>query len=150
MSSWPDALETPDPHHMAALLREFWQTLGALADLLPRGELVLGEEAITHLRRQIIEMMLAANGIAWPQGTRHLNGYLGESQRIALERTLVAEGTPYERIVARAVALVTIYRWYAPQLVEKFSLPYPVQEERTSWAALVAAISEWPESLETA
>lgn len=149
MKEWPDALSLPEPERVQQLLGDFWSGLATLADLLVRGELVLAEGAICHQREWIIEMMLAANGIAYPHNTLHLNGYLGESQRVALERTLVAAGSPYDAILARMVALTTIYRWYAPQLTARFGVEYPHSGEAAAWAALTATLPEWPLRLET-
>ena len=94
-------------------------------------------------------MMLALNGIQWPTGTRHLNGYLSASQRAALEKTLVAPEVSGESWIGRAVALVVIYRWYAPQLVEKFDLAYPHELENAVWTHLQQNIPDWPLSVTT-
>jgi len=149
MSHWPDALSLPEAGQIEVVLTEFWTGLASLADLLVRGELVLAEAALVRQRERIIEMMLAANGIAWPRATRHLNGYLGESQRVALERTLVATGAPRDAFIARMVALTTIYRWYAPQLTERFGVAYPAEAEAAAWATLTALLPEWPLAIET-
>lgn len=149
MSQWPDVLSIPDTDHLQRLLADFWERLHRTADLLARKEMVLAEGEVAGLRTSIVEMMLSANGIAYPEGTRQLNGYLGESQRIALERTLIASGSARESIVARMVALVTIYRWYAPQLIERYGLAYPADLELQIWRSLVELLPEWPQRLDT-
>ena len=146
---WPDPLQKPTAAAVAALLTEFWQLLQSLPDLLQRQEHLLAEHLTTRLRGVIIELMLALNGIQWPTGTRHLNGYLSASQRAALEKTLVAPEVSGESWIGRAVALVVIYRWYAPQLVEKFDLAYPHELENAVWTHLQQNISDWPLSVTT-
>lgn len=147
--SWPDALSAPAAERVQYLLAEFWLTLETLPDLLNRGELLLAEENTAHLRALVLEMMLALNGIAMPAGTRHLNGYLGASQRAVLERTLVTPAAERSSWVARAVALTVIYRWYAPQLAAQFGLAEPVTEEARVWPHLVATLPDWPQSITT-
>jgi hypothetical protein len=129
---------------MANLLSRFWIELEPLADLLARQERLLAVEQLTRLRATVIEMMLALNGIARPAATRHLNTYLSDSQRAALEKTLLAPATGADAWLAQAVALVVIYRWYAPQLAAKFALDYPAALEEQAWATLTDALPDWP------
>ncbi len=146
---WPDALRPPDVDHVADLLQKFWLELERLPAHLRAQELILAEALTAHLRYIIIELMLAMNGIAWPEGTQHLNGYLGASQRAVLERTLAAADSSSDTWLARAVALVVIYRWYAPQCVERFDVAYPQATETRVWAALCAQLPNWPTALTT-
>ena len=148
-SRWPDPLQSPDPSRVQQLLSEFWLRLAALPDLIARREHLLAEQNTTELRAIIIEMMLALNGIQPPGQTRHLNSYLGESQRAALERTLIAPSVSNESWIARAVALTVIYKWYAPQLVARFDLTFPAQLEQEVWGQLQSTLAEWPVSLTT-
>jgi hypothetical protein len=143
-NQWPDALQPPDPARVAALLPAYWRTLDGLPDLLTRGESLLAEELTVTLRTLVIEMMLAMNGIARPAATRHLNGYLGASQRAVLERTLVAPDSSADTWLARAVALTVIVGWYAPQIVERFGLEPPAKLEAAVLAHLAAALPDWP------
>ncbi|MGL4649678.1 MAG: hypothetical protein ACRC1H_09750 [Caldilineaceae bacterium] len=143
-SAWPDTLQPPDPTRVASLVPSFWRTLDGLPDLVARGEWILAEELTAGLRRLVIEMMLAINGIAPPPGTRHLNGYLGASQRAVLERTLFAPSSDADSWVARAVALTVIQSWYAPQLAAHFGFPAPSELESAVHARLVAALPSWP------
>ena len=46
--------------------------------------------------------------------------------------------------MGQAVALVVIYRWYAPQLVEKFGLTYPDQIEAQALAVMGDLLPTWP------
>jgi hypothetical protein len=148
-SRWPDPLQSPDPSRVQQLLSGFWLRLAALPDLITRREYLLAEQNTSELRAIVIEMMLALNGIQPPGQTRHLNSYLGESQRAALEKTLIAANVSGESWIAQAVALVVIYRWYAPQLVAKFELMFPAQLEQEVWSQLQSALPEWPVSLTT-
>jgi hypothetical protein len=148
-SRWPDALALPEPTRVSQLLRDFWRSLAGLPDLLNRQEHLLAEMTTAELRRMVIEMMLALNGISWPDGTRHLNSYLGESQRAALQRTLLLPEVSAESWIGRAVALVVIYRWYAPQLTDKFALAYPQALEEETLAHLQRHLPDWPLAITT-
>lgn len=147
--TWPDALQPPDPVHLQHLLTRFWECLAELADRLSHGEILLAVEQIAAARDVVIEMMLGLNGIARPPATRRLNSYLGESQRAALEKTTLAPNLEPATWIGQAVALVVIYRWYAPQLVERYHLDYPSAAEEQTWAALTQALPEWPQAITT-
>jgi hypothetical protein len=146
---WPDALALPQPARVSQLLSDFWLGLARLPDLLNRQEHLLAETITCDLRQIVLEMMLALNGIGWPDGTRHLNSYLGESQRAALQRTLLLPDVSAESWIGRAVALVVIYRWYAPQLTAKFSLVYPQALEAETLARLQQQLPDWPLAITT-
>jgi hypothetical protein len=146
---WPDQLQRATAPDVEALLARFWQLLRRLPDLLQRQEHLLAEHLTTDLRGVIIELMLALNGIQWPVGTSHLNSYLSDSQRAALEKTLTTPTVSAESWIGRAVALVVIYRWYAPQLIEKFALVYPQQLEDEVWLLLQREAPDWPLTVTT-
>ena len=147
---WPDELQPPKPENIALSLSTFWHELATLANLLTRREFLLANESTARLRATILEMMLALNGIQRPQGTVHLNGYLGESQLAAIEKTMhlptLDDDTAW---IGQAVSLIVIYRWYAPQLVEKYDLDYPQVLEAQVWQALCNQIPTWPATLNT-
>jgi hypothetical protein len=147
--AWPDDLVRPEPAHVAATLRGFWLELARLPDLLQREEHLLAAECTGVLRRSVLQLMLALNGIAYPTGTRHLNLYLGPSQRAALEKTLQAPAVGAESWLGQAVALVVIYRWYAPQLVAAYDLVYDDALEGATLAALQAQLPDWPQTITT-
>lgn len=146
--TWPDSLQPTDSAHVAGQLARFWHTLAHLPDLLERQEHLLAAEATTALRRIVLELMLALNGIAWPAGTTHLNTYLSASQRAAIEKTLLAPGVSAESWIGQAVALVVIYRWYAPQLTARYALDYPQAAEDAALAAL-RHLPDWPLTITT-
>ena len=146
--TWPDALTAAQPERVQYCLAEFWRQLAVLPDLHGRAEQLLMAELTGRLRSLMLEMMLALNGIARPPQTRHLNGYLGQSQRTAIEATLAAPAVNGDAWLGQAVALLVIYRWYAPQLVEKYGLTYPQALESTTWDQL-CALPDWPISVTT-
>jgi len=148
-AQWPDPLQPSSVVAVEAHLVTFWQLLQQLPELVQRQEHLLAEHLTTQLRGVIIEMMLALNGIQWPHGTRHLNHYFSASQRTALEKTLVAPTVSAESWLGRAVALVVIYRWYAPQLVEKFAIVYPQALEAEVWQLLQRVLPDWPLTITT-
>ncbi|NJN84720.1 MAG: hypothetical protein HC802_22140 [Caldilineaceae bacterium] len=146
---WPDELQSPEPTHVYSLCNDFWRTLHRLPDLIHRDEHLLAEACTAELRGIVVEMMLALNGIRWPDGTAHLNGYLGASQRRVLEQTLVTDSVARQSWIARAVALTVIYRWYAPQLTAHFGFEYPHALENEVWTDLLAALPDWPQTVTT-
>ena len=146
---WPDPLQRPDPQDVAAHLEQFWRGLALVGEFLVHDELLLAAEQVARLRELVLGLMLALNGIARPQATRHLNGYLGDSQRAALEKTLALPAVDNPSLMSQAVALVVIYRWYAPQLVATLDCAYPTDLEAQTWAALTAALPDWPQSVTT-
>ena len=149
---WPDALQPPQPAHLQELIASFWVDLATLADLLTREQFLLAAEQVHILRQTILQMMLALNGIQRPT-TRDLNLYLSASQRTALEKTLLQPSAEDESMaeiwIAQAVALVVIYRWYAPQLEAKYGLLYPHEQEKAAWQLLVATLPTWPRQVTT-
>jgi hypothetical protein len=146
---WPDELIRPTQENVAQLLRRFWLELATLPDLLKRDEHLLAAACTAALRRCVLEMMLALNGIAYPAGTAHLNTYLGPSQRAAMEKTLLMPAATAESWIGQAVALVVIYRWYAPQLVAAFSLIYDDSLEAATLSHLHAELPDWPSAITT-
>jgi len=149
---WPDLLQPPDHLHIQELLDAFWTELAPLAGLLPRQQFLLAAEQLHTLRQIILQMMLALNGIQRP-ATHDLNTYLSHNQRSALEKTLllpsVEPDSQADGWIGQAVSLVVIYRWYAPQLVSKYSLEYPVALERQTNATLVKTLPTWPQEITT-
>ncbi|MCL4859070.1 MAG: hypothetical protein KJZ93_06670 [Caldilineaceae bacterium] len=147
--TWPDPLHTPSPARVEELLRDFWRILGQLPHLANRREHLLADHCTAALRSIVIEMMLALNGIARPSGTAHLNSYLSDSQRAALEKTLIAPVVAAETWIGRSVALVVIYRWYAPQLEARFGLAHPQALEDETLAHLQHELADWPLAITT-
>lgn len=146
---WPDALQMPDPQCVQHILEAFWHRLRELPDLLAREEYLLADALTIEARHLVLQMMLALNGIRYPEETRHLNTYLGKSQRQAIEKTLVALSVGTSTWSGRAVALIVIYRWYAPQLAEKFNLTQPHTLEEAVLMHLQTGIPNWPLHIET-
>ena len=145
---WSDRLAPSQPHQVATLLATFWETMAKLPGLVERDEHLLAAETTAALRAIVLQMMLALNGIERPPETRHLNTYLGASQRAAMEKTLLAPTVSSETWIGQAVALVVVYRWYAPQLIEKHQVAYPHSAETAALAAL-QHLPAWPLAITT-
>lgn len=145
---YPDLLTRAQATIVQELLEQFWTTLTPLADHVARGEHLLCAEAISDARDVVLKMMLALNGIAYPDETRNLNTYLGASQRAAIERTLLLPEVSGESWIGQAVALTVIYRWYAPQLVAAYHVTYPQAVEDAALAAL-QTLPDWPLTITT-
>ncbi|MFZ4847581.1 MAG: hypothetical protein ACOYL7_00445 [Caldilinea sp.] len=145
---WPDPLQPAAPDHVATLLERFWRTLEQLVELLQRQEQLLAARMTAELRQIVTELMLALNGIAWPHESAHLNSYLSADQRAALEKTLLVPSISTNSWIGQAVALVVIYRWYAPQLVQKFGLASPAEAETQALLKL-HQLAGWPRSIMT-
>ena len=148
-TTWPDVLLPAARDEVARLLGEFWRELASLPDFLAREEYLLAAACTGELRRIVLHMMLALNGIAYPSGTRHLNGYLSASQRAAIEKTLILPAVDAESLIGQAVALVVIYRWYAPQLTAAYALPAADVLERETLALLSERLPDWPLAITT-
>lgn len=148
-SGWPDALQPPESDRVAAVLMDFWRELAQLPEWIVGGEQLLCARCTGRLRHVVLEMMLALNGIAFPVSTRHLNRYLSDSQRAAIEKTLLIPAVDGDAWIGQAVALVVIYRWYAPQLVARFGLAYPQTAEDAALRRLVAELPDWPLAIQT-
>jgi hypothetical protein len=146
---WPDPLIAPNPEIVQRDLATFWTQLAQLADLIARRQLLLAHSALSELRQTVVALMLALNGIARPHATVALNAYLSASQRTALEKTLHLPTVDQESLIGQAVALTVIYRWYAPQLVDKFDLSYPHPQEQAAWVELVNHLPDWPQHVHT-
>lgn len=145
----PDVLQPAKADRIANLLDSFWRTLAESAPLIARGEHLLAAQQIGQLRAIVLELMLALNGIAPPTGTQNLNHYLSLPQRQSLERTLLAPQTNNDIWLGQAVALTVIYRWYAPQLCERFGLSYPQRLEDDTFARLRQMLPDWPKTIDT-
>lgn len=142
-SIWPDPLNPADAAHIQVALEQFWHILATLPDLIERRENLLAAEATAQLRRIVVEMMLALNGIAYPTNTSHLNTYLSDKQRAAVEKTLLVPSVGAESWIGQAVALIVIYQWYAPQLADKYRLSYPQAAQEAAWLHL-QRLPDWP------
>jgi hypothetical protein len=137
-------LQPPNAERIAQVLADFWEQLARLPDLLVRNEQLLAAELTHTLRTLVLEMMLALNGIRPPEGTAYLNTYLSASQRSALQKTLTVPTVSSESWIGCAVALVVIYRWYAPQLVARFGCRYPQEREAETVTLLQSSLVDWP------
>lgn len=131
------------------MLLTFWHSLRGLPDLANRKEHLLCAELVADLRRIVTDMVLAQNGISRPKATRNLNAYLSLPQRQALKKTLQLPSVSSEGWIGQSVALVVIYRWYAPQLVSKYGLAYPSDAESEALGLLAATLPDWPRSITT-
>ena len=147
--NWPDDLSKPTSQEVSELLIDFWTRLADLSEPIARSENLLCAEYSAGIRSILIHLVLALNGITRPDGTRNLNSYLSPHQRRALEKTLVAPAANRDSWIGQAVAMVVIYRWYAPQLVEKYQVPYPAAAERGTLGHLSDALADWPQSITT-
>lgn len=148
-TQWPDKLSRAETSDVTHLLAGFWLRLAELADLVNAQEHLLCAELTAGLRETVVDMVLALNGIERPPATRNLNSYLSAKQRVALEKTLLAPATSGDTWIAQAVALVVVYRWYAPQLVEAYGCAYPGDLEEATLRRLSDALPNWPRAITT-
>jgi hypothetical protein len=148
-TSWPDALRPAEQGEVAQLLQDFWRQLALLPELAARDEHLLCATCTGELRLIVLRMMLALNGISYPAETRRLNGYLSDSQRAAIEKTLVTPSVGTASWIGQAVALVVICRWYAPQLAAAYHVPAAEAVEQETLALLAATLPDWPAAITT-
>lgn len=150
------ALSPPDSREVDMQLGRFWLLLARLPAVLKRQERLAAHALLTELRTLMIDLVVSLNGASRPQSRARINQYLGEAQREAFERSL---GIPQSILgrrsegstnwIGQAVALVVLYRWYAPQLAEKYAFSYPQPAEDTVLALLRAEIEGWPAHITT-
>ena len=146
-------LSPPDRHAIGAQLAQFWLLLAQLPAVLERREDLAAHALLAEMRALLLDLVVALNGAARPRSTARINQFLGPRQRDAFEKTLdmgrSGPGSPRASWIGQAVALVVLYRWYAPQLCEIWPEPYPQQAEDTVLALLHAQINGWPAAIET-
>jgi predicted nucleotidyltransferase len=147
-SEWP-ALLPPDRDALISSLACFWMPLSRLPAVLNRGEHLAATQLLVDARRVLIELVVALNGAGRPPSPARINQYLGPAQLEAFEKTLPAKTLDPATWIGQAVALIVLYRWYAPQLVEIYTVPYPAALERTVLALLSAEIDGWPALIQT-
>ena len=150
------ALSPPDSREVDLQLGRFWLLLARLPAVLKRRERLAAHALLTELRTLMIDLVVSLNGASRPQSTARINQYLGKAQREAFEKGL---GIPQTYLlkgsdgstnwIGQAVALVVLYRWYAPQLAEKHALPFPHPAEDTVLALLSTEIEGWPAFIAT-
>lgn len=145
---WP-ALRPPDRDALIASLAYFWIPLSRLPAVLNRGEHLAAAQLLVDARRTLIDLVVALNGAGRPPSPARINPYLGPAQLDAFEKTLPAKRVDAATWIGQAVALIVLYRWYAPQLVEIYAVPYPTVLERTVLALLSAEIDGWPALIQT-
>lgn len=142
-ASWP-ALIPPHADQVAADLAQFWIVLSALPALLNRAEHLAAAQHLGEARQILTDLVVALNGAQRPQTPARINQYLGPLQRDAFEKTLVVPRGDEASWIGQAVALIVLFRWYAPQLVEQHRLDYPITLERSVLALLSAEVPGWP------
>lgn len=147
-SPWP-ALRPPDRDDVLALLAYFWMPLSRLPAALNRGEHLAAAQLLVDARRSLIDLVVGLNGADRPPSPARINQYLGPAQLEAFEKTLTAKAVDPAAWIGQAVALIVLYRWYAPQLVEIYTVPYPAALERTVLALLSAEVDGWPALIQT-
>lgn len=131
-------------------LTDFWQQLARLPAVVNRGEHLAGAALLQRVRSTLTDLVVALNGATRPHLPTRVNPFLGPAQREAFEKSLVQRGDLAESWIGQAVALIVLYRWYAPQLVEQFGLDYPLALEESVLALLRVEIPGWPVHITTA
>ena len=150
------AIGLPDVESIDRQLGLFWLLLARLPAVLGRQEQLAAHLLLTEMGTLLIDLVVSLNGGRRPKARARINQYLGQAQLEALERTLElrttdwrGEGGKSGNWIGQAVALVVLYRWYAPQLAEKYSLTYPRLAEDRVLAYLSAELNNWPVSITT-
>lgn len=146
---WP-ALSPPDPDTVAATLDYFWSSLSRLPAVLNRREHLAAAELLTVVRHALIDLVVALNGAQRPPSVARINQYLGPSQLEAFEKTLCGGEGSEAAFIGQAVALIVLYRWYAPQVVQMYGIANPTALEHTVLALLSAEVEGWPALIQTA
>lgn len=135
-------------------LRGFWLLLARLPAAVNRDEHLAALHLLSQARMTLVDLVAALNGVTRPDTPLRINRFLGPAQREAFERsaTLTA-GLSAQSWIGQAVALLVLYRWYAPQLIEMYALteqqPRLARLERSILAHLSAQIDGWPARIQT-
>lgn len=151
-----EAIGSPDVGVIEWQLGHFWLLLARLPAAVGRQEQLAAHMLLTEMHDLLIDLVVSLNGGSRPTTRARLNQFLGPAQREAFERSLGLRRLGRQKgagggakWIGQAVALVVLYRWYAPQLAEKHSLPYPHVAENTVLALLSAELKNWPASIST-
>lgn len=141
----------PRSERVETLLNRFWLLLARLPAVGKRAEHLAAHALLTESRAALIDMVAALNGVARQQSRTRVNRFLGPAQQEAFEKTLgggpsqEARSAPETRLwIGQAVAQVVLYRWYAPQLSQRYGAAYPFRAEETVLALLRQELEEWP------
>lgn len=137
-------------------LARFWLLLGRLPAVVRRREALAAHALVADMRMLLVELVVALNGADRPQSRARINQFLGPAQLAAFENSmgLPHTGQRQEAIqgpnwVGQAVSLVVLYRWYAPQLVERHEIRYPQAAEDAVLALLRGELENWPAQIST-
>lgn len=142
-------LEPAEASAVQAGLISFWQRLAHLPAALNRQEHLAAVALIQQARTHLTDLVVALNGATRPNTPARINEFLGPAQQDAFEKSLGQSESLDESWIGQAVALIVLYRWYAPQLVEIHKLVYPTALEETVLALLSAEVSGWPARITT-
>lgn len=157
--SWTSRLQanwTPDSRLIESQLGRFWLLLARLPGVVGRQEQLAAHMLLTEMHALLIDLVVTLNGGSRPHTNSRINQFLGPAQREAFERSMglrpsgrqkrISDGATW---VGQAVALVVLYRWYAPQIAQKHSLRYPQLAEDSVLALLSAELENWPARIST-
>lgn len=131
-------------------LIEFWQLLARLPAAINRDEHLAAVNLLQRVRMILTDLVVRLNGVTRPDTPARINRFLGPAQQDAFEKTLRQSSKLGESWIGQAVALIVLYHWYAPQLVEIHKLIYPTALEKTVLALLSTEVSGWPAQITTA
>jgi len=150
------AIGLPDVEAVDRLLGRFWLLLARLPAVVGRQEQLAAHLLLTEMCTLLVDLVVSLNGASRPQTKARINQYLGLAQREAFEKSLglrkavrQREASNSANWIGQAVALIVLYRWYAPQLTEKYSLTYPRLAEDCVLAYLKAELKNWPAHITT-
>lgn len=156
LTSKKEAFGPPDVGTVEMQLGRFWLLLARLPAAVRRGEQLAAHLLLTEIHALLIDLVVSLNGGSRLQTKSRINQYLGPAQREAFEKSLGLGQSGRQKgagggakWIGQAVALVVLYRWYAPQLAEQYSLPYPQMAEDTVLALLSAELENWPDRIST-
>ena len=149
-------LDAPNVKAVEENLAQFWLLLGRLPAVVRRQEGLAAQALVADIRMLLVDLVVALNGAERPQTRARINQYLGPAQLEAFENSMALpqtvrrqEANQGPNWVGQAVSLVVLYRWYAPQLVERHGIRYPQAAEDAVLALLRAELENWPAQIST-
>jgi len=143
-------LRAGNPPAVQAGLITFWQLLAHLPAVINRKEHLAAASLLHNVRSVLTDLVVALNGATRPTALARINPYLGPAQQEAFEKSLRQAANDTESWIGQAVALIVLYRWYAPQLAEMYGLTYPAALEESVLALLSVEVPGWPARITTA
>lgn len=134
-----------------ALLQEFWRCISLLPSVIGRRERLVAVQGLAVELSLVSELLLLGAGVVRDRGVKHLNAYLPEADRRALEANILPTALSEEALAAAHLRLARLVQQRGPKIAAQHGVDYPTALERvvleTVHAQLAALGIEFPDGL---